>query len=195
MYLDLQPHRHITAACTGTIERHGVFTTFFFFEAMSWLVPTGTCSFASGAGTRSPIKIKRCLLSLRRQDEQQQKSLMSERITSMHSVKDRMQYQTIHHGLHEGECTGLDTDIIGYMRVGKCRELDYNKYQEQYTISLQSKIKHKGGMVRIDRNEWKWNAWRHPLAGKILVIRLMMSPTLMPVKSNPVMQTMAYQTC
>ena len=84
---------------------------------MPWLVPTGTCSIASGAGTRSPIKIKQ-------DEQQQQKSLMSERITSMHSVKDRMQYQTIHHGLHEGECTGLDTDIIGYMRVGKCRELD-----------------------------------------------------------------------
>ena len=33
------------------------------FEAVSWLVPTGTCSIASGAGTRSSIKIKRCLLS------------------------------------------------------------------------------------------------------------------------------------
>ena len=78
----------------------------------------------------------------RRQDEQQQKtekSLMSERIIAMHSVKDRMQYQTIHHGLHEGECTGLDTDIIGYRRG--IRGSNQNKYQEQYTISLQSKIK------------------------------------------------------
>ena len=38
-------------------------------------------------------------------EQQQQKSLMSERIPA---VKDRMQYQKIHHRLHEGECTGLD---------------------------------------------------------------------------------------